>query len=467
MSDLRRLSVVDFALALAILVAAGGVRAWYLVAHVQGGTGDGPLVLVQDPSPTLADLPPGTTLRGRERPTELDALVHNLKEHRWFGSLAPLAETEEQTAHVAPGYPWLLALAERWLGDQTDRAVRWAQAVLGALTALFYFLFARRAFSSRIVAGLAGMLCAFHPFWVVNTGQVADGVLTTFLLGAAVWLGVEAADEGGPFASLLFGLALAGLALVRAALLPFAGIALLWFLFRSRELRRGWLCGLLAFLGFVNGLAAWTVRNYQVFHDVIPIVDSTWWHLGMGNNPEANGGPLPESQLRAQVAEVAAVTTAANQPARYTALGRVVLRNVQTQPEATVERRLRAGLCFVFGRQWLSNGPIAGLLLPEASDETRVLAPAMTIPLLGTLLGMLLLAPLGWRWSYGWRRQATPAALALVWVPLPYLLSYAEALHGPRLPLDGILLCYFAFALVCLAPTTAAGVLFRGATGRE
>jgi hypothetical protein len=47
------------------------------------------------------------------------------------------------------------------------------------------------------------------------------------------------------------------------------------------------------------------------------------------------------------------------------------------------------------------------------------------------------------------------------------LLSYAEALHGPRLPLDGILLCYVAFALVCLAPTTAAGVLFRGATGRE
>ena len=41
---------------------------------------------------------------------------------------------------------------------------------------------------------------------------------------------------------------------------------------------------------------------------------------------------------------------------------------------------------------------------------------------------------------------------ALMWVPLPYLLSHAEALSGPRLPLDGVLLCYSAFVLACLAP---------------
>jgi hypothetical protein len=52
-----------------------------------------------------------------------------------------------------------------------------------------------------------------------------------------------------------------------------------------------------------------------------------------------------------------------------------------------------------------------------------------------------------------------PASLAMVWIPLPYLLGHAEALQGPRLPLDGVLLCYAAFVLACIVPTTASFLL--------
>jgi hypothetical protein len=65
---------------------------------------------------------------------------------------------------------------------------------------------------------------------------------------------------------------------------------------------------------------------------------------------------------------------------------------------------------------------------------------------LWTVLGMLLLSLPGWRWSYGWRKESMPASLAVVWVPLPYILSHAEFLAGPQLPLDGVLLCYAADA---------------------
>ena len=60
---------------------------------------------------------------------------------------------------------------------------------------------------------------------------------------------------------------------------------------------------------------------------------------------------------------------------------------------------------------------------------------------------------LAWHYdAYGWRKDAMPSSLALLWVPLPYILGHAEMLHGPRLPLDGVLLCYAAFALLCLIP---------------
>ena len=74
---------------------------------------------------------------------------------------------------------------------------------------------------------------------------------------------------------------------------------------------------------------------------------------------------------------------------------------------------------------------------------------------------MLLLAFLGWRWTYSWRKESMLLTLALIWVPLPYLLGHAEALHGARLPLDGVLLGYAAFALICLLPVGR--MLFRGA----
>ena len=75
---------------------------------------------------------------------------------------------------------------------------------------------------------------------------------------------------------------------------------------------------------------------------------------------------------------------------------------------------------------------------------------------------MFALAFLGWRWSYGWRKESMPASLAVIWIPLPYILSHAEALSGPRLPLDGVLLCYAAFAAACFIPGLG-GHLFHGA----
>src|SRR5262249_45191752 len=159
-----------------------------------------------------------------------------LKEQRRFACQAPLAPGEETTAHRAPGYALLLAGLELLSLDPTrrDQTVRWLQCGLGTLTAVFYFFFTLQAFRNRLVAALTGLFCAFYPFWIVNTAEINDGVLATFLVAACLLLGAKGTQTGGAFSSLLYGLLLAGLALVRAALLPFALVALAWFLYRCR-----------------------------------------------------------------------------------------------------------------------------------------------------------------------------------------------------------------------------------------
>jgi hypothetical protein len=300
------------------------------------------------------------------------------------------------------------------------------------------------------------LLTALNPFWIINTAELNDGAVTSFLLAWSLALGVKAGQEGGSLTTLslvsfLYGLVLALLALVRAALLPFGIVALLWYLLRSRLLRHGWLFALLAFLGFANGLAPWIMRNYKEFQTIIPIVDTAWWHLWVGNNPAATGGPSTPAMLDQPPTGVGSEEktrlAGLKEPARYKELIGAIGNEVSRAPVQTLERRLMAGLYFFVSMGIVTDRPTQ--IMERLSSS---LPPWVETALYGTLFGMLLLAVLGWRWSFAWCQESMPLQLAVFWVPVGYILSHAERLHGPRLPLDGPLLCLAALALVCLVP---------------
>lgn len=431
-----RSRTVDICWLLLILAAAAGARAGYLLGCADAGQNDGPF-LVQKPFPELAEL------------------AGNIRDNRDLAGRAPLASASERTAHVAPAYPWLVALLEL-LPTEPMPAVRWIQCVLGSLTAALYYLFCRRTFPGRLTAILAGLATAGHPFWIADTAILADGVLCTFLLAGCLWLGIRGAQVGGALTSLLLGVGLAGMVLVRAALGPFALAALLWYLLRCRRLAGGWQAALLAFLGFGTALTPWTLRNLEFYGDFIPVVDSAWYHLWVGNNPRATGGPLPDAvaleALAASRGETMQETQrhldSLPQPARYHALAPEVLAALTEDPAAALQRRIWAGLYFFFGADWFNQ---QRLWQPGPAAAVPPVAEAFfTIGLPASLLAMLLFAALGWRWSLGCPSSGIPASLAVFWIPFPYLLGHAGFLSGPRLPLDGVFLCYGAFALVCL-----------------
>jgi hypothetical protein len=446
MRDAAPLGAIGWFGLLAVLLLAAGARIGFLAYCCDGGASASRLVVQGDgPRP---DFPAGTQLRGQESPTEFDNLVHNLREEHWFGGRAPLADNEEQTAHVAPGYFWLASYVP------SDADLRRLQTGLSLLTVACLFLFARAAFAHNAVAMIVALLAALHPFWIVNEAELADGTVVTFLLAAALFLGTTASKQGGPLTSVLFGLSLAGLALVRAAFLPFSFFALGWFLLRCRMLRLGWFVGLLALLGFGNGLAPWLVRDRNVFHDIVPVATSTYLHVWIGNAPGATGGPMDEKALRASLPEdrVRALLAEADQAKRYNRLSHDVARQVREDPAGTVARRFAAGLRFLFGETWLERQTLVdrraeGLDPPAVVDEWASFAHH------AALFALLALATLGWRLSKSWANESRLATWAFVLVPIPYLLSHAEALSGPRLPWDAPLIVFAGYAIAWLLPS--------------
>ena len=437
MAPMRRFGMVDFALLFLVVALAGALRAGYLVRAAGNGQNAGPLI-VQD---------------GADQ-ADLQQLIHSVKDNSTFVAAAPLADAPEETAHASPGYPYLIGWTARLVAPgQLDLTVRWGQCVLGALTAGLYFLFARRAFRCLGVATLTGVLCALHPFWIVDTAAVNDGTLVSFLVGLSLFVGARAGQTGGPFASLLYGLTLAGAALVRAALLPFAFVGLAWFLLHSRRMPSGWLGALLAFLGFVIGLAPWTIRNWQVFNEPVPIVDSAYLHFWMGNNPAANGGPVDVKNLTTEQLEE--LKNIKKQPERYAAHGplRLGRHAPRSAGRSTTSAAVRPRLLLRPARNRAGTSRRGrGSHNRRREPMPRELADNYEGVFLWTVLVVTILGLLGWRWSYAWRAESMPAVLAMIWIPLPYLLSHAGALSGPRLPLDGVLLCYTAFALLCFVP---------------
>jgi hypothetical protein len=412
MKSRNRFSAVEFALFAVVLLAATGTRFWYVYAFARTGAPFG--------------------VQG-SRGEEFDILVRNLNEGHGFAGPAAGAAADAKRLDIAPLYPWLLAqLAPASAETELlyERA-RWAQCALGGLTAGLLFLFVRRAFESPLVALLVGLAAAFHPFWILNVAEINDGVLASFLVALVLFLAAcSRFEEFGP--SWLLGMSLAALALTRAALLVFAVICLLWFLRRCQVARRRAVPALLVVFGFASGLAPWMIRNYQVAHDVFPIVDSAYLHLWIGNHAGASGGaPRPLE------------STAASDRERADA----IRETVKADLAGTLRRRMSAGLYFLFGEDWFSQQRLFETYgAPESAEVVRFLQVALP----GSLLALLLLAFLGWRWTYAWYESVAPVTLAVLWIPLPYTLGHAEALSGPRLPLDGPLLCLAAYAVAGL-----------------
>ncbi len=188
----------------------------------------------------------------------------------------------------APGYPAFLAIVGggRAVTDAVPASVKIAQAVVGACGVWIVGVLAAQLAGSR-AAIAAAMIAACDPPLVAIAARAFSEALFWPMGLAAAWLVTKAMrgdDRRAVVASAIAGAAIGVATLVRPALIVFAGVTALWWLWRRWPRRVAAMV-----LGVAVMLAPWTLRNYAREHRFVLVASEGGVTFWTGNHPLAVG----------------------------------------------------------------------------------------------------------------------------------------------------------------------------------
>jgi Dolichyl-phosphate-mannose-protein mannosyltransferase len=196
------------------------------------------------------------------------------------------------SAYMPPllSYVWLV-LFELFGNGVIARAVWLAASLMAALgsVALTFYL-CLKLVPLRSVAFIAACLVAGYPTFVFVSSTYHHTNWAILLLLAVVATAVKLSEGANPWRYGVIGGVLCGLAaLNRSEMIAIAplliAIGALW----PRNLARILKVGLSASVAMAILLAPWTIRNYELFGNVIPTAQSQGYNIWKGYNPYTIG----------------------------------------------------------------------------------------------------------------------------------------------------------------------------------
>lgn len=209
-----------------------------------------------------------------------DSIVHG----HGFGS--PLFEDTGPTAWMTPVYPYLVAGVFELFGTYTKTSaivLLALNALLSALVCILVFFIARLSFGDR-VAKWSGWAWAFCPYGIYfPVERIWETWLATLLLCLLFLITLHLENESRWSRWIGFGVLWGLAALTSPALLSVLPFLAGWVIYRRHRRGLRWFAvNLVAAIAFIAVVAPWFIRNYQVFHRVIPFRDNMGIVLRLG-----------------------------------------------------------------------------------------------------------------------------------------------------------------------------------------
>jgi hypothetical protein len=344
-----------------------------------------------------------------------------------YGYADPFSGHTGPTAWVGPLYPLLIACVFKLTGVYTPPSA-WIlltlNSLFSALTVFPLAAIARRCFAatgqSASIARWSVWLWALYPAamqyavrWIWETS------LSTFLFTCAFALALRMRSTPQNRRSttnfVVFGVVWGAIALANPALVLFLPFAGLWVVGRDLRALPAATAGGLVFLAI---LSPWMIRNYFVFHHLVPLRANFGAELYLGNGPGATGLLMEYQhphQDPLQLQQYAALGEY-----RYAKLrGQAAMATIRANPGLFARNSLKRLYFFWFG---VPNGARLWTSLPRAVNFGT-----LTV---ASLLGLVVILR---------RRMAGAWLFALAFLAVP-LIYYFVTVHARfRHPLEPLM----------------------------
>jgi 4-amino-4-deoxy-L-arabinose transferase-like glycosyltransferase len=172
------------------------------------------------------------------------------------------------------------------------------QAIVGGLTAPLLVMLGLRLFKDPAPAMLAGAMFALHPLLIFTVSLLySETIYLALLLLFTLACLSMASDEGRLGWAVVSGMLLGLSVLMKPNLMLFPMGLFLWVWLMLRRLDRALIIAGLVSLIMVLVVLPWTVRNYRVTGEIVPVSANSGLNLWQGNHPQAEGAAFPLSQV--------------------------------------------------------------------------------------------------------------------------------------------------------------------------
>jgi 4-amino-4-deoxy-L-arabinose transferase-like glycosyltransferase len=382
---------------------------------------------------------------------ETGAVAAAIAEGRGFSSPLPMMRTGA-TAWLAPVYPYVLAGIFILFGVYSylsNVVIHIFDITCSAFTCWPIAAMATRAFGKKTGTAAAWLwvflpTAIFYPVvWVWDTALT--GLWMAILIAAALqlrgsdrtswWIGYGALWSAG--------------AMINPSLISVLPFVALWALWPTRkQLRLAFKLASAAGLVFALGVVPWTVRNYTVFHQFIPLRSNFGLELWLGNNPSVPDSWTPWLHPTNDQTEAIKYVRMTEVP--YMAeKEREALAFIRSHPVDTARFILHR-----FADHWLGVSDTPADFWPTAPWYLRIV-----------LINNCMFALLAWTGALLACRTRNPAAYPLGMVmlifPVAFYLTHTSLRY--RLPMEPIMQVLAAFAVVYVVSHSAR----RSAVGAE
>ncbi len=209
-------------------------------------------------------------------------------DERWYNALAlsiargegfdPQATFYVQSLARWPGYPYALGMLYRVFGESLHVAHAY-HLLLGVATCVLVSAIAG-ALSGRRAALVSGLAAALFPPLVYHVLPTMTEAQFTFLYVLSLWCVVRYLQAPSAGRAVAVGVCVGAAVLTRAAGAVVLPCAALVMLAQVRNLRHAAVCVLVA----IVTIAPWGVRNYRVWHRVVPLGTGGAYLLYSGNS---------------------------------------------------------------------------------------------------------------------------------------------------------------------------------------